>query len=161
MAAVANYEINEVIRKLERAVVTFSKNDRKGLLIKAAAPVRKTLRSKTKFRKRGSRVNILDGKRYYPGNLKRSMKVLKLKKTSSVFVGPEFGGRTGATEYGKNYKSVDGYYYAMAYGNGATYERRLLIPAAKQSEQAAIRAFKKDFARRFGTRAAQQKLNVG
>jgi hypothetical protein len=164
MATRANLtEIDEVIRKMEKAVSVFSKRDRKGLLTKAAAPVRKELRSNTKVRDRKNRrVNVVGGRAYKPGNLRRSMKTLtKLRKSSSVFVGPDFGRGAKA--------NADGYYWAMAYGtpsgkkrlNGVkNYRRELLIPSAQQSEKASIEAFRKDFAKRFGTRAAQQKLNV-
>jgi hypothetical protein len=148
-------EINEVINKLEKAVSSFSKRDRKGLLLtKAAAPVRKELRSNTKVRdRRNRRVNIVGGRRYKPGNLKRSMKTLtKLRRSPSVFVGPDFG-KTAK-------EGADGYYFAMAYGSKSRYLNQLLIPSARQSERASIEAFRKDFAKRFGTRAAQQKLNV-
>jgi len=150
--AVAYEEINRVIERLERTVTIFSRQDKKGLLVRAAAPVRRTLRAKTKFRRRGERVNVVGGRSYRPGNLRRSMKTLNLKRTSSVFVGPAFG------RLGKD--NADGYYYAMAYDDGAGYIRRLLIPAAQQSQAAAIRAFRKDFAKRFGTRAAQQGLDA-
>jgi len=147
-------EINEVINKLEKAVISFSKRDRKGLLIKAAAPVRKELRNNTKVRdRRNRRVNIVGGRRYKPGNLKRSMKTLtKLRRSPSVFVGPDFG-KTAK-------EGADGYYFAMAYGSKSRYLNQLLIPSARRSERASIEAFRKDFAKRFGTRAAQQKLNV-
>jgi hypothetical protein len=147
-------EINEVINKLEKAVFSFSKRDRKGLLTKAAAPVRKELRSNTKVRdRRNRRINIVGGRRYKPGNLKRSMKTLtKLRRSPSVFVGPDFG-KTAK-------EGADGYYFAMAYGSKSRYLNQLLIPSARQSERASIEAFRKDFAKRFGTRAAQQKLNV-
>ena len=151
-------EINEVIRKLERTVFVFSRRDRKGLLIKAAAPVRKQLRSDTKVRDRDSktvrpwdRVNVVGGREYRPGNLRRSMKRLnQLKRSPAVFVGPDLGKRA----------KYDGYYFAMAYGDGDKYRNELLFPAQRKSERAAILAFRKDFARRFGTRAAQQKLDV-
>jgi hypothetical protein len=147
-------EIDEVIRKLEKTVFVFSKKDRKGLLTKAAAPVRKELRSNTKVRdRRNRRINIVGGRRYKPGNLKRSMKTLtKLRRSPSVFVGPDFG-KTAK-------EGADGYYFAMAYGSKSRYLNQLLIPSARQSERASIEAFRKDFAKRFGTRAAQQKLNV-
>jgi hypothetical protein len=147
-------EINEVINKLEKAVFSFSKRDRKGLLTKAAAPVRKELRNNTKVRGRRNRsINIVGGRRYEPGNLKRSMKTLtKLRRSPSVFVGPDFG-KTAK-------EGADGYYFAMAYGSKSRYLNQLLIPSARQSERASIEAFRKDFAKRFGTRAAQQKLNV-
>jgi hypothetical protein len=124
------------------------------LLTKAAAPVRKELRSNTKVRdRRNRRVNIVGGRRYKPGNLKRSMKTLtKLRRSPSVFVGPDFG-KTAK-------EGADGYYFAMAYGSKSRYLNQLLIPSARQSERASIEAFRKDFAKRFGTRAAQQKLNV-
>lgn len=155
-------EINAVIRKMEKAVTVFSKRDRRGLLTKAAAPVRKTLRNNTKFRARTARINVIRGKEYYPGNLKKSMKTLrKLKKTDSVFVGPEFGGRAGVTSYGQSSKNVDGFYFAMAYGGLRAYQSQLLFPSAAQSRSASIRAFKRDFIKRFGTRAAQQGLDVG
>jgi hypothetical protein len=160
-------EINEVIRKLEKTVFVFSKRDRKGLLTKAAAPPRRVMRQKTKVsdRKR-KRVNKKGGRSYTVGNLKRSMKTLrKLKKTDSVFVGPDFG--RGSKE------GADGFYFAMAYGTPAmvggkrkrlnalkNYREELLLPAARESKRASIEAFRKDFAKRFGTRAAQQKLDV-
>jgi hypothetical protein len=160
-------EIDEVIQKLEKTVFVFSKRDRKGLLTKAAAPVRRVMKQKTKVsdRKR-SRVNKKGSRSYTVGNLKRSMKTLrKLKKTDSVFVGPDLG--RGSKE------GADGFYFAMAYGTPAmvggkrkrlnalkNYREELLLPAARQSERASIEAFRKDFAKRFGTRAAQQKLNV-
>lgn len=144
-------EIDAVISKLEKTVFAFSKRDRKGLLTKAAAPVRKELRAKTRQRRRGAKVNVVGGREYRPGNLKRSMRTLtKLRRSPSVFVGPDIG---------KNAKN-DGYYYAMAYGSRATYQRELLRPVQEASEGAAIAAFRKEFAKRFGTRAAQQKLNV-
>lgn len=151
-------EINEVINRFERTVFVFSKRDRKGLLIKAAAPVRKVLRRKTKVRDRNSktvrpwdRVNVVRGREYRPGNLRKSMKRLnKLKRSPSVFVGPALG-------KGEKY---DGFYYAMAYGNRAKYRNELLLPAQRESERAAVQAFVKDFAKRFGTRAAQQGLDV-
>jgi hypothetical protein len=147
-------EINEVINKLEKAVSSFSKRDRKGLLTKAAAPVRKELRNNTKVRdRRNRRINIVGGRRYKPGNLKRSMKTLtKLRRSPSVFVGPDFG-KTAK-------EGADGYYFAMAYGSKSRYINQLLIPSARQAQKASIEAFRKDFAKRFGTRAAQQKLNV-
>ena len=154
-------EINTVITKMERSVSVFAKRDRKGLLIKAAAPVRKQLRADTKVRDKGStkvrpwdRVNVVGGREYKPRNLRRSMKRLtKLKRSGAVFVGPDFGKRAKP--------NADGYYYAMAYGTAEMYRKRLLIPAQRKSERASIQAFRKDFARRFGTRAAQQKLDVG
>ena len=151
-------ELNRVIKKLERTVFLFSTRDRKGLLIKAAAPVRKTLRRKTKVRNRNSktvkpwdRVNVVGGREYRPGNLRKSMKRLtKLKRSQSVFVGPDIGKKA------KN----DGYYFAMAYGNENKYRNELLFPAQRESERAAIEAFRRDFIKRFGTRAAQQGLDV-
>lgn len=151
-------EIDEVIRKLEKTVFVFSKRDRKGLLTKAAAPVRKELRSNTKVRKSRFKKAYMDeyevnGRWYRPGNLKRSMKTLtKLRRSPSVFVGPDFG-KTAK-------EGADGYYFAMAYGSKSRYLNQLLIPSARQSQRASIEAFRKDFAKRFGTRAAQQKLNV-
>lgn len=162
MATAANRtEINNIIKKMEKSVFVFSRLDKKGLLTKAAAPVRKTLRAKTKFRRRSAKRNIVGGREYRPGNLKRSMKTLPLKRSSSVFVGPAFGRLGKPNAYG--------YYYAMAYGDPQgrkrlnavnNYRQRLLLPAAAQSEGASIQAFKKDFAKRFGTRAAQQGLDA-
>jgi hypothetical protein len=157
-------EINEVIRKLEKTVRVFSDRDRKQLLTKAAAPARKELRISTKVSSRArEKVNIVGQRSYRVGNLRRSMKTLtKLKRSASVFVGPDFG---------RNAKEgADGYYFAMAYGTVdgrkrknavSNYRRELLIPSAQRSEKATINEFRKDFARRFGTRAAQQRLDVG
>lgn len=146
-------EINQVIRKLEKTVTVFASRDRKSLLTKAAAPVRKAMRNKTKvgtrvhYRYRGTQKIF-----YQPGNLRKSMRTLtKLKRSSSVFVGPDFG--RGAGRY-------DGYYYAMAYGSIGAYLSQVRNPAQRESEQAAIKAFETLFIKKFGTRAAQQGLDA-
>lgn len=153
-------EINRTIDKMERAVFVFKKSDRKRLLRAAAAPVRKELRTRVRRSRRPH--TRAGGYTYYPGNYQRSIKTLtKLRRSEDIFVGPEFGGRSGVYEYGRPGMPTDAYYYAMAYGGLNQYRNRLLIPAASASERAAIERMRRSFIKTFGTRAAQQGLNVG
>jgi hypothetical protein len=155
-------EINQTIDKMERAVFAFKKSDRKKLLRRAARPVRKEMRVRTRSRSNGAKPNTRPGGyTYYPGNYRRSIKTLtKLKRSEDIFVGPEFGGRRGVYQYGRPGMPTDAYYYAMAYGGLAQYRSRLLNPAARASEGAAVRELEKGFIKAFGTRAAQQGLDV-
>jgi hypothetical protein len=165
-------EITQFIRKLESAVTAFEKKDRKAILTRGAAIARKELRISTKVGKPRKKANgeistthtrYKGGKEYtyHIGNLRRSMKTLtKLKRSQDVFVGPELGGRAGVYEYGKPGQPVDGYYYAMAYGNGANYQSQLIQPVLSRSKSAIIEQMGREFIKRFGTRAAQQQLDV-
>lgn len=156
-------EIALFVRKLESAVTAFEKKDRKGILTRGAAIARKELRTSTKVGTRAQHTRYTSGKKYTyaKGNLRRSMKTLtKLKRSQDVFVGPEFGGRSGVYEYGKPGQPVDGYYYAMAYGNGANYQSQLIQPVLSRSKSAIIAQMSREFIKRFGTRAAQQQLDV-
>lgn len=157
-------EINETFAKMEKAVRVFSERDRKKLLRRAARPVRKTMRNKVRVSKRVHYRYLSGGQRiaYHPGNYRRSIKTLtQLKRSRSVFVGPNLGGQAGVYEYGRPGQPTDAYYYAMAYGGLPQYRSLLLNPAARQSASAAVREFRKGFVQAFGTRAAQQGLNVG
>jgi hypothetical protein len=55
------------------------------------------------------------------------MKTLrKLRRSDSVFVGPDFG-KTAK-------EGADGYYFAMAYGSKSRYLNQLLIPSGGDSQ---------------------------
>lgn len=154
-------EINEVIQKMERSVTAFDKRDRRKMLTPAAAVVRKNMRNRvkrgTRVRTRRSGSNTIT---YYPGNLRKSIKRLNLRRTLDLFVGPFFGFRQGVVEYGKTAQNVDPYYFAAAYGSKQSYINAVVNPTLLQSAPEAIRAMRKRFIKLFGTRAAQQGLST-
>lgn len=131
-----NREIEAWIAKVEKSVKDFSKKDRRKILVRAARPVVKTARrlapksAKPHYRKDGTK-RI----KYNPGNLRRSIKRLTLRKTQDAFVGPQFAKKKVA-EYGGPGQPTDAYYAAMVFGSAAAFNRRVLAPALSQSAPA-------------------------
>ena len=131
-----NREIDAWIKKVEGSVSDFNKRDRRKILVRAAKPVVKTARrlapksAKPHYRKDGTK-RI----KYNPGNLKRSIKRLPLRKSRDAFVGPQFAKKKVA-EYGGPGQPTDAYYAAMIYGSAAAFNRKVLTPALSQSAPA-------------------------
>lgn len=156
-------EINATVRKLERAAKNIDNRKRKQLLGRAAAPVRTEMRKRTK---RGTRQHFrYTGNAritYSPGNLRRSMAVLrKLKRSPDLFVGPDYGGRRGVTAYGGTGQPADGYYYAMAYGSKSAFIAQVRNPAVTASKAKAIAEVKKRFLKLYPAEARKLGINGG
>lgn len=76
------------------------------------------------------------------GNLQGSIKVLTLRKTSRVFVGPRILKRVkqGAT-YGP--KRPNAYYAQMIYGSAKAFKAKVMVPALNSSRSAVIKGLQK------------------
>jgi hypothetical protein len=131
-----NREIEAWLKKVEKSVSDYSKRDRRKILTRAARPVVKSARrlapesDKPHYRKEGTK-----SIKYNPGNLRRSIKRLTLKKSQDAFIGPQFR-KEKVAEYGGPGQPTDAYYAAMIYGSAAAFNRRVLAPALSQSAPA-------------------------
>jgi hypothetical protein len=143
------------MRDINNAIKDFEKRDRKAILRKAAAPIRKTARGLAPVRSaRGTRSKIglrpnprySSGKKvavYHPKNLQRSIKTLSFGRSEDVFIGPQFS-KKKAQEYGKTGQPVDAYYAAMIFGSAAAFGRRVLKPALAQNRATVLNIVKRE-----------------
>lgn len=140
-----NKDITDWSRRAKMLVTDFKGAKRRQVLRAGAQPLIKSARSFTprssrphyRYPKSGERI------KYNPGNLKRSVKVLKLNRSQDVFIGPKQGG-TSAREIGGPGQPVDGYYAQMLFGSARAYRIRILEAARRASgAQALTRIAKK------------------
>lgn len=134
-------QVSQLSKKIDLAIRDFENRDRKQILRKAAAPVRKSARSLAPKR-RGTRPNprYSNGRIvavYHPGNLRRSMKTLSFRRSRDIFVGPRFS-KKSAPQFGKPGQPTDGYYAAMVYGSAKAFSNRVLRPALAQNKSKVI-----------------------
>lgn len=130
-------EVDVLIRKL-RKIGGQTKRQSKAALRKGARPIVAAAKanaptsSATHYRyKNGQKIE------YTPGNLRRSIQVLPLRKTESVFVGPKLNG-----------VSVDGYYaHWVEFGTINQPPQPFMRPAAAQSGKTALSIAAQDLKR--------------
>lgn len=103
--------------------------------------------------KRGSAKNFRI--KYLPGNLKFSIRELKLKRSVRAIIGPKYLRNPRAKTYGKNRRNVNAYYAQMIYGSARAFRKKIMEPAllSKSSE---VQAFIQREARRLIARAAKR-----
>jgi len=134
-----NRQIDAVMRNLNKVLVDYSRKDRKKITRKAAQKVAVAARRNPGFKDSKRPHTRKDGERvitYTPGNLRRSLKVLSLRKSADAYVGPQFA-KKKSDKYGGVGQPVDGYYAAMLYGSAAAFQSRVLIPALRRGKAAA------------------------
>jgi hypothetical protein len=155
-----NRDIEEWIKKVQNTVDDFNKKDRKRILVKAARVVVKAARSRTP---EGTVVHYRyqDGKKikYNPKNLRRSIKRLRLNKSTAAFVGPEFS-RSKVLEYGGVGQPSDGYYAGIIFGSQAAFKRQVLQPAASAAESQVRSEVAKESLRIIKNRAASRGIKT-
>ena len=132
--------------------------ERKSLLKKAAKPVVKALKSSAIFKgepKPHDRYH--NGRKvatYYPGNLKRSIRTLKFRRSKDLFVGPKLG-KKGSTGTFKGNK-VDGYYgHMVEFGTVHSKAQPFMRPGFAKSKgraQQIIRSGAERILRRYAAR---------
>lgn len=123
-------EINAWADNIRRAVRDFDRTDRKKILRRGAAPTVQAAKRRTPTGTRAHK-RYAGGKvvaTYKPGNLRKSIQVLALRKSPDVHVGPKVGGKQGASVFGPS-GPADGYYASMVYGSALGFARQVLIPA--------------------------------
>lgn len=156
-----NKQVEAWIGKAERSIKDFNKRDRKKILVKAARPVWKAARklapksAKPHYRGKGA-TRI----KYNPGNLKRSIKRIVLRKSQDAFVGPQFA-KTKVAEYGGVGQPTDPYYAQMIYGSAAAFDDKVLSPAADQSANAVLSETKKASLEAIRKRASKRGIKTG
>ena len=111
-------EINHIVKNLRKLGKTFDEKELRKISIKAAKPIVKAARAKIKDSNRPHHRYYKGGglaATYMPGNLRRSIGVLRLKNTPEVYVGPRAtkGKKNGTYSGGR----VDGWYaHFIEYG---------------------------------------------
>ena len=101
-------EVQMVINRLNKIPYHLREKERKKILRKSAKPLVRAAKANVPRSNKPTH-RYKNGKivaTYFPGNLRRSIKVLPLRRTTNVFVGPHAKGGAG------NFKGrrVDGYY---------------------------------------------------
>jgi HK97 gp10 family phage protein len=140
----------QIVRNLERYALEL-KREKKKFLEYAAIPMVRAAEAKAPV---GSRIHYrYDGQgkivaEYHPGNLQRSIRVLDLKKSHDVFVGPKVNKGKASGKFA-NRARVDAYYAHMVeYGTSQMAARPFMRPAwmaaqhdVKRRVELALRAF--------------------
>lgn len=139
-----NRQIDAVMRNLRGVLVDYNEKDRRAITRKAAQKIAVAARRAPGFsdsKKPHTRTSGGQQITYQPGNLRRSLRVLSLRKTQDAYVGPQFAKRKSTT-YGGIGQPVDGYYAAMLYGSAAAFRSRVLVPALQRGRSAALAILK-------------------
>jgi hypothetical protein len=156
-----NREIETYLTKVERSVGDYARKERRQILNRAARLVVKAARRRAPVSKKPHyRGKGQDRITYNPGNLRRSIKRLPLRRSPDAIVGPRTR-RKKVKEYGGPGQPVDPYYAHMIYGSAEAFRRRVMEPALQASETAALRIIRersiaaiKKHARRRGIKTA-------
>lgn len=183
MGAVADTKI--IITKLNSIASALDAKSRKKVLGRAARPLRKAARDqaptgkpkkgtiyrgavsvrydtpkvskKIKTPKGSGRIKAW----YFRGNVKRSIKILRFRRSSSVFVGPRYGGGGNSSgDFGRTASRVDGYYSHMIYGGALPFRRRVMLPALAKSQSQVIKTAEQEFSNLVKRTARKSGLNV-
>jgi len=129
------------------------KSEQRKILTPAASKVRKVTRDKARpsvwsykhapKKTQGNRgavsVRYSNGRPvawYYKGNLRRSIKTFRFRRSKALFVGPTVSGSTKG-DIGLSFSNADGYYAQMIFGSASAFFDRILGPALVQAEPAA------------------------
>jgi len=104
-------DIEKVTKTLNKLIKKFDEKEIKKLLRPAAEILAKAAQANVNSSEKVHYKYTEGGQKteYRPGNLKKSIKVLALRKTNSLFVGPALNKRSGGGVFGKG-KRVDGWY---------------------------------------------------
>lgn len=170
-------QVNEAVKTLEKLTFNFEK-ERRGMLESAAqivisevqlrAPVGDTVHVRYPSLPKGAKKAGKGYGRpvavYYPGNLKRSFGILKLRKTDAVIVGAMLK-RAGQTKGSFSGRRADGYYlgfveYDVEFGNRSKAARPFVRPAYISAAPRVITDVKRScnkFAARFAKQYAAAK----
>ena len=141
--------LDEIVRSFRRINKCASKKDKRKALGRAAKPLIAEARAlapvskRPHKRKAGDRVVT-----YMPGNLRKSIKVLPLRKSNNrIFVGPKVARKKGADTYGVSASTVDAYYaHWVEFGNSMYTGRPYMRPALDRSKGKVYATLRKELA---------------
>lgn len=96
---------------------------------------------------------------YYPGNLRKSIKRLRFRRSSREFVGPRLAKR-GKTKgvFGLSSTKVDGYYAQFLRGSRAAFRRAFLEPALTANASKILQVAEQEFRKELDKIKRQTKL---
>lgn len=142
MPSTLQQEVNDAIRKLnlvaDRARRKSTSALRRGAApIVAAAKANAPQHDKPHRRYKGGEIEAT----YYPGNLRRSIQVLPLRKTkNAVLIGPKLAKSTGGASGDFRGRRVDGYYaHFVEYGTVDQPPQPYMRPAVESAGDLALR----------------------
>lgn len=157
-------ELKEISKRMDQLDFALRSQIRREVLTKAAQPLVDAARE---LAPQSERVHYDYGKSsgdhritYYPGNLKKSIRVLEFRKSPSVFVGPKVVKKARAKAYGRNERNVNAFYASMVeFGTARTSAQPYMRPALDRTKgtilMVAEREFRKvvqEYARRYPDR---------
>ena len=95
--------------------------------------------------------------RFMPGNLRRSVRVLPLKKTAKAVIGPRVRKRT-AKRVGTSQRNANAFYAQMIYGSARAFQKRIMIAALQSQQSAALRIIERETRKVIETEKRKQGL---
>lgn len=134
-------DIKKVLATLDKLPKELRGEVRKAILEKAAQPLIDAAKANAPqsdqehfdYGKQGPNAQPT---KYYPGNLKKSIRIIPYKKSFSVYVGPKVLKRGGkAKAYGRNERNVNAFYAGFVeFGTSRSAARPYMRPAFDQSK---------------------------
>jgi hypothetical protein len=138
-------ELENLIGSLKLVAGDLTPSKRQRFLDYAAIPVRTLARAKAprskklhyyyrnvkKGRRRGNGSAFEDAVPIFPGNVAKSIAILKFKRDrSSVYVGPKYNPTAGRLNaVGRTIKTADPFYAPMIYGSAEAFKDNVITPA--------------------------------
>ncbi len=162
-------DIKDVMKRIEKVLKSVEGKQKREILIKAAKPV--VIRSRTLAPIGKPRGGVLKGavsatysggnikSRYWKFNLRRSLRVLPLKRTTNVVIGPVIKRRANAKNYGKTSKTVDAFYAQMIFGSALAFKRRVTGAALNSTKGVIVNEIKRQVKKNIRDEARNQGLN--
>jgi hypothetical protein len=164
--SVSRAEIKDINKRLKKTLRSVTGDDKKEILEKAGklvaiksrrlAPVgkaRKTLKGAASATYSQGKIKT----KYYPLALKRSLRVLNLKKTTDAVVGPRIAKKAGRS-YGKNPKTSSAYYAQIIFGSAQAFKRRITGKALKDKQGAVFALIDKEVSRKLSAAKKRNRL---
>lgn len=147
-------EFDEAIGKLYKILPHFSRRERLALLRKAGKPLLEAAKGNIKDNatpiKRYSTPKVIGKLKapkgsgvvvatYYPGNLRKSIKMLTFRRSSDIFVGPKLRKTDFKGDFGLSATRVDGYYAHMVeFGDINSAAHPFMLPAYRSKNREVI-----------------------
>ena len=178
MSAIDTSQLNIDIKELRKRVKLVGarvEKDKKVILTKAATPVVVAAKSilsssglkipgiarKVEGFKGAVSATYSGGKirgRYFPGNLEKSLRILNLKKTENVFIGPKINRKQGAGTFGKSESRANAFYAQMVFGSALAFGKKITQRALQVASPQAISIIDREVTKSVGSEAKKQGL---
>lgn len=130
-------DVQAILRQLDHLPQEFTQRRRARVLTKAGKVFVREVQS---FVNDSGIVREVNGKKYYSGNLRKSIQVIRFRRSkNAVFVGPKIT-RKKLDEYGQTEKTTDPYYAHMVeYGTRHSEPQPFMRPGFERGKNEALR----------------------